>query len=86
MRLDDVFRIALKHFPLCHVGEDVEGEVVIFTGMMVDKNQELREMTDEDIAYGRRVQAGEEFHQGRLGRDQKAGIGRVDVHRQDDLA
>ena len=50
MRLDDVFRIVLKHFPLCHVGEDVEGEVVIFTGMMVDKNQELREMTDEDIA------------------------------------
>ena len=50
MTLDDVFRIALKHFPLCHVGEDTEGEVVIFTGMMVDDNQELREMTDEDIA------------------------------------
>ena len=50
MRLDDVFRIALEHFPLCHVGEDSEGEVVIFTGMMVDKNQELREMTNEDIA------------------------------------
>ncbi len=44
MTLDDVFRIALKHFPLCHVGEDIEG------GMMVDDNQELREMTDEDIA------------------------------------
>jgi len=39
----------LKHFPLCHVGEDTEGEVVIFTGMMVDENQELREMTNEDI-------------------------------------
>ena len=50
MTLDDVFRIALKHFPLCHVGEDSEGEVMIFTGMMVDDNQELREMTDEDIA------------------------------------
>jgi len=49
MTLDDVFRIALKHFPLCHVGEDTEGEVVIFTGMMVDENQELREMTNEDI-------------------------------------
>ena len=50
MTLDDVFRIALEHFPLCHVGEDTEGQVVIFTGMMVDKNQELREMTHEDIA------------------------------------
>ena len=50
MTLDDVFRIALKHFPLCHVGEDAEGEVVLFPGMMVDDNQELREMTNEGIA------------------------------------
>ena len=50
MTRDDVFMIALKHFPLCHVGEDIEGEVGIFTGMMVDDNQELRERTDEDIA------------------------------------
>ena len=52
MTLDDVFRIALKHFPLCHVGEDIEGEVVIFTGMVRNENSmsELREMTDEDIA------------------------------------
>lgn len=48
--LDDVFRIALEYFPLCHVGEDIEGQVVIFTGMMIDDNQELREMTNEDIA------------------------------------
>lgn len=47
--LDDVFRIALEHFPQCRVGEDY-GEVVIFTGMMIDDNQELREMTNEDIA------------------------------------
>ena len=52
MTLDDVFRIALKHFPLCHVGEDSEGEVIIFTGMVRNENSmsELREMTDEDIA------------------------------------
>ena len=50
MTLNEVFQIAQEHFPLCHVGEDSEGEVVIFTGMMVDKNQELREMTHEDIA------------------------------------
>ncbi len=48
--LDDVFRIALEHFPLCHVGEDTEGQVVIFTGMMIDDNQKLREMTNEDVA------------------------------------
>jgi hypothetical protein len=49
MKLDDVFRIALKHFPMCHVIEDMEGEVVIFTGLVSDKNQELRDMTHEDI-------------------------------------
>ena len=45
--LDDVFRIALEHFPLCHVGEDAEGQVVIFTGMVIDDNQKLREIEDE---------------------------------------
>ena len=49
MKHEDVFRIAVEHFPLCHVGEDSEGEVIIFTGMMVGDNQELREMTIEDI-------------------------------------
>ena len=49
MKLDDVFRIALKHFPMCHVIEDMEGEVVIFTGMICDENHELREITREDI-------------------------------------
>ena len=52
MRHEDVFRIAVEHFPLCHVGEDSEGEVIIFTGMVRNENSmsELREMTDEDIA------------------------------------
>lgn len=51
MKLDDVFRIAVEHFPLCHVGEDNGGQVIIFTGMVRDGNtkSELREMTDEDI-------------------------------------
>jgi hypothetical protein len=49
MTLADVFKIALEHFPMCHVGEDSEGEVIIFTGMMVGENKELREMTIEDI-------------------------------------
>ena len=31
------------------VGEDAEGEVIIFTGLVSDENQELREMTHEDI-------------------------------------
>ena len=64
MTLNEVFQIAQEHFPLCHVGEDSEGEVIIFTGMVRNENSmsELREMTDEDIAYGRRVQAAEEFH------------------------
>jgi hypothetical protein len=50
MTLYEVFRIAQEHFPLCHVGEDCEGEVVIFTGMVLDENKKLREMTHEDIA------------------------------------
>ena len=50
MRHEDVFRIAVEHFPLCHVGEDSEGEVIIYTGLISDENQELREMTREDIA------------------------------------
>ena len=49
MKIDDVFRIAVEHFPLCHVIQDQEGEVVIFTGMIVDDNETLREMTHEDI-------------------------------------
>jgi molybdopterin synthase catalytic subunit len=51
MKHEDVFKIAIEHFPLCHVGEDSEGEVIIFTGMVRDGNtkSELREMTDEDI-------------------------------------
>ena len=86
MRHEDVFRIAVEHFPLCHVGEDSEGEVIIFTGLISDENQELREMTHEDIAYRRRVQAAEEFHQDRLGRYKETGRGWVDVLRQDDVA
>jgi molybdopterin synthase catalytic subunit len=52
MTLNEVFQIAQEHFPLCHVGEDSEGEVIIFTGMVRNENSmsELREMTDEDIA------------------------------------
>ena len=50
MNLDELFKIAVEHFPLCHVGEDSEGEVIIFTGLISDENQELREMTHEDIA------------------------------------
>ena len=49
MKIDDVFRIAVEHFPLCHVGEDSEGEVIIFTGLISDENQELREITVEDL-------------------------------------
>ena len=50
MTLNEVFQIAQEHFPLCHVGEDSEGEVIIFTGMIGDDNETLREMTREDIA------------------------------------
>jgi len=49
MKIDDVFRIAVGHFPLCHVIQDQEGEVVIFTGMIVDDNETLREITVEDL-------------------------------------
>ena len=40
--VDDVFRFALEHFPQCRVWED-DDEVVIFTGLLVDENEEVQE-------------------------------------------
>lgn len=33
MTLDEVFRIALEHFPTAHVMEDIDGEITIHTGL-----------------------------------------------------
>ncbi len=48
MTLDEVFRIALRHFPECYIGEDVEGQVVIYTQKMIDDNQELIKMPNDE--------------------------------------
>ena len=36
MTLDDLFRIALEHFPMATIREDLDGEVIIDTGLMYD--------------------------------------------------
>ena len=36
MTLDDLFRLALEHFPMANIQEDLEGEIVIYTGLMYD--------------------------------------------------
>ena len=36
MTLDKLFRIALKHFPMAHITEDLDGEVRIHTGLMYE--------------------------------------------------
>ena len=37
MTLDDIFRIALEHFPMAHIPEDLDGEVRIHTGLIMDR-------------------------------------------------
>ena len=37
MTLDDIFRIALEHFPMAHITEDLDGEVRIHTGLIMDR-------------------------------------------------
>ena len=41
MTLDQLWRIALEHFPLAHITEDVDGEIVIATGLMMEGNTRL---------------------------------------------
>ena len=36
MTLDDIYKLALKHFPLAHITEDMDGEIVIATGLMME--------------------------------------------------
>ena len=36
MTLDDLFRLALEHFPMANIQEDMDGEVIIYTGLMYD--------------------------------------------------
>ena len=36
MTLDDLFKLALEHFPMATIQEDLEGEIVIYTGLMYD--------------------------------------------------
>ena len=36
MTLDELYKIALKHFPMANIQEDLEGEVVIYTGLMYE--------------------------------------------------
>ena len=36
MTLDDVFRIALEHFPMAHITEDLDGEIRIHTGLVYE--------------------------------------------------
>jgi len=36
MTLDKLFRIALEHFPMAHITEDLDGEIRIHTGLMYE--------------------------------------------------
>jgi hypothetical protein len=36
MTLDEVYRVAQKHFPLAHITEDIDGEIMIATGMIME--------------------------------------------------
>ena len=36
MTLDELFKIALEKFPMANIQEDMDGEVVIYTGLMYD--------------------------------------------------
>ena len=36
MTLDELFRAALEKFPMANIQEDIDGEVVIYTGLMYD--------------------------------------------------
>ena len=36
MTLDDLFRLVLEHFPMANIQEDLDGEVIIYTGLMYD--------------------------------------------------
>ena len=36
MTLDELFRTALEKFPMANIQEDIDGEVIIYTGLMYD--------------------------------------------------
>jgi|TARA_R110000824_G_scaffold87904_1_gene216356 hypothetical protein len=36
MTLEELWEIALDHFPACHITEDLDGEIVIATGMKME--------------------------------------------------
>jgi len=36
MTLDELTRIALEHFPMAHITEDIDGEIVIATGLIME--------------------------------------------------
>ena len=36
MTLDELFRVTLEKFPMANIQEDMDGEVIIYTGLMYD--------------------------------------------------
>ena len=36
MTLDELFRAALEKFPMANIQEDIDGEIIIYTGLMYD--------------------------------------------------
>ena len=36
MTLDELFKTAIEKFPMANIQEDIDGEVIIYTGLMYD--------------------------------------------------
>jgi len=36
MRLDQLYKVLKDHFPLAHLSEDLDGEIMIYTGLMYE--------------------------------------------------
>ena len=36
MRLDQLYKVLKDHFPLAHLSEDMDGEIMIYTGLMYE--------------------------------------------------
>ena len=36
MTLDDLYKLVEEHFPMAHISEDMDGEVLIYTGLMYE--------------------------------------------------
>ena len=47
MHFDDIYNMILEHFPTAQLGEDLDGQLIVHTGLESDRNDHWWPIKDE---------------------------------------